>query len=102
MLYQRVPSSGTTTFERSLAIATTIKSPVESPVYSGTVTLGLLFPVDNVEAGTAKVRQLLEDAALGESLVKRGGDRLESEFSREKIVGDYRELFERLRRGGAT
>jgi glycosyltransferase involved in cell wall biosynthesis len=57
---------------------------------------GLLFPVDEVESAVAAVRRLLDDDDLRERLVRGGGAKLAAEFSRDVIVGKYRDLFAML------
>lgn len=57
---------------------------------------GLLVPVDDVPATASAVRKILDEEGLREDLTAAGRTKLESEFSRGVIVGEYEELFAKL------
>jgi len=57
---------------------------------------GLLFPVDDVDACAAQVNRLINDSALAKRLAQNGRKKFETDFSMDKIIGQYRALFENL------
>ncbi len=54
---------------------------------------GLLVPVDNQEAFAAAIMRMIEDKDLRDSLVKRGYERYEGEFTKKKSVQNYLQYF---------
>ena len=59
---------------------------------------GLVVPTDDPSALAEAVIQLLKTPDLAASLVMRGADRVDNEFSEIEVVRRYRELFENLSR----
>jgi len=57
---------------------------------------GLLFPVDDAGACAERVNALLGDSSMAGRIVQGGREKLEREFSRQAIIGQYLELFRGL------
>ncbi len=57
---------------------------------------GLLFEVDNVEQCAEKVNLLLSRPDLAGTLIENGQRTFQKRFSMEVILGQYKQLFERL------
>ena len=57
---------------------------------------GLLFEVDNAEECARNVNFLLENHEVAKTLIKNGRDELIRHFSMDVIIGQYKQLFERL------
>lgn len=57
---------------------------------------GLLFPVDDTERAVAAVRAVLDQPKLGQGLATAGRRKLQKQFSRDVIVGDYERVFAQL------
>lgn len=57
---------------------------------------GLLVAIDDAEALAGGVRRVLDDPMLRIRLVQNGGERVETEFSRDAVVAQWRGLFEDL------
>ena len=57
---------------------------------------GLLFEIDNVEQCADKVNFLLSHSDLADTLIENGRKTFQERFSIEVILGQYKQLFERL------
>ncbi len=57
---------------------------------------GLLFEVDNVKQCARQVNDLLSDREMAETLSRNGYNKLKDQFSLTAIIGQYKQLFERL------
>jgi glycosyltransferase involved in cell wall biosynthesis len=57
----------------------------------------IVTPVDDVEALADGIRSLISDSELATKLVENGKRRISEAFSEEAIVGQYLDLFDRLR-----
>lgn len=60
---------------------------------------GILFPVDDVEALTRILDQLMSDTALKEWIGKSGRRRIEEAFSLEAFLNQVKLVYEEVRRG---
>ena len=60
---------------------------------------GLLFEVDNVEQCAEKVNLLLSRPDLADTLIKNGREMFHKRFSTTVILGQYKQLFEKLLAG---
>jgi glycosyltransferase involved in cell wall biosynthesis len=58
----------------------------------------VLVPVDNPEALARGIRDVLASKSLASRLVENGRKRVESEFSEDVVIGQYRDMFEQVRR----
>jgi len=54
---------------------------------------GVLVPIDDAGALAEGVRRLLGDKALRQRLARRGAQRVELEFSKDAVVGQWKALF---------
>jgi len=59
---------------------------------------GVVVPVDDADALAAAARDVFQDAALAQKLVRGGLARSAAEFSQTVVVEAYRKLFDRLQR----
>jgi len=57
---------------------------------------GLLFEIDNVEECARNVNSLLANQEVAKTLIENGHDELTRRFSMDVIIGQYKQLFERL------
>jgi glycosyltransferase involved in cell wall biosynthesis len=57
---------------------------------------GMLFPIDDEQAGAEAARSVLRDEVLARRLVEAGRAKLEAEFSPDVIVGQFVSQFERV------
>jgi len=80
------------------------RKPVIASMSEGPVALitdevsGLLVPVDDAAALAAAMKRLVEDGALRARLAAAGHAAYEAEFSEGRVVGLYRDFFERVAR----
>jgi glycosyltransferase involved in cell wall biosynthesis len=56
----------------------------------------LMFDIDDVEQLSEKIVLLIADKDLSARFVERGYQRYKSEFSKEKIVGDYLNFYQKI------
>jgi glycosyltransferase involved in cell wall biosynthesis len=57
----------------------------------------ILVPVDDAEALAQGVRDVLASKDLASELVENGRKRIETEFSENVVIGQYLDMFERVR-----
>jgi glycosyltransferase involved in cell wall biosynthesis len=60
---------------------------------------GLLVPIDDASALALAIRRAVEDKALRTALVEGGRASYEADFTKEKIVAAYRDLYEKAAAG---
>lgn len=57
---------------------------------------GLLVPIDDPDALATAIRRVLEDTALRESLIRKGREHYESDFTKEKTLSAYLDFYREI------